>query len=185
MRPCAANHSSPINPTVEQGLAARPGQQVVSKQCPGRSRARYCLAFRQRRIRRPRCLERLRCAHPSPSPSKTRVTKILCRGRAVSPKWRTLGIAPRAQTSAKRKAAVHTVIAATNAETNARSFLWSITDASHQPSYVRIPMVATSDPLVLGHPIDDCCDPDHTADGAVAAQRHGRAADQATGCGLI
>jgi hypothetical protein len=31
-------------------------------------------------------------------------------------------------------------------------------------------MVATSDPLVLGHPIDDCCDPDHTADGAVAVE---------------
>jgi hypothetical protein len=45
---------------------------------------------------------------------------------------------PQAQMTASRNTAAQTAIAATNAESNARSFLRSVRDVSHQPSYVRM-----------------------------------------------
>jgi hypothetical protein len=55
---------------------------------------------------------------------------------------------PQAQMTASRNAAAQTAIAATNAENNARSFLRSVRDVSHQPSYVRMLVMVPSPPFM-------------------------------------
>jgi hypothetical protein len=54
---------------------------------------------------------------------------------------------PQAQMTASRNAAAQTKIAATNAESNARSFLRSVRDVSHQPWYVRMLVMVPSPDL--------------------------------------
>ena len=55
---------------------------------------------------------------------------------------------PQAQMIASKNAAAQTAIAATNAERNARSFLRSVRDVSHQPSYVRMLVMVPSPPFM-------------------------------------
>jgi hypothetical protein len=55
---------------------------------------------------------------------------------------------PQAQMTARRSAAAQTAIAATNAESNARSFLRSVRDVSYQPSYVRMLVMVPSPPFM-------------------------------------
>ena len=54
-------------------------------------------------------------------------------------------------------------MAATNAESNARSFLPSTTDMSYQPSYARLAMAPSSLFVRVAQEIGDRCDLDHTA----------------------
>jgi hypothetical protein len=48
--------------------------------------------------------------------------------------------------TARKNAVAQTAIAATNAENKARSFLRSVRDLSHQPSYVRMLVMVPSPP---------------------------------------
>jgi hypothetical protein len=84
-------------------------------------------------------------------------------GSANAKKFLRLG--PRAQITASMNAVAQTTIAATDAESNARSFLGLIRDVSHQPSYVRMLTMMSIPENTLGQSIGARCDRDHTTRG--------------------
>jgi hypothetical protein len=89
-----------------------------------------------------------------------------------------------------RNAAAQTAIAATNAESNARPFLGSSRDSSHEHSYVRMLAIIPFSKSKIGHSIGDRCDRDHTARSGFAPNHWGVGQAAATriestvGCGL-